>query len=93
MKEEEQKQEETLKKLRDVEKQRRLAAREAEDLTVALSQKVAALDDAQRKLRRLENKVRSPTSNFYFCAYHLKCSLFDIAWTCKGQSFSNWSIF
>ncbi|XP_076809698.1 uncharacterized protein LOC143452557 isoform X7 [Clavelina lepadiformis] len=51
------KSEETLRKLRDTEKQRRFAAKEAEDLTIALSEKVASLDEAQRKLRRLESQM------------------------------------
>ncbi|CAK8682059.1 unnamed protein product [Clavelina lepadiformis] len=51
------KSEETLRKLRDTEKQRRFAAKEAEDLTIALSEKVASLDEAQRRLRRLESQM------------------------------------
>nr|CAB3243204.1 ELKS/Rab6-interacting/CAST family member 1-like [Phallusia mammillata] len=49
--------EDAIKRLRDVEKKRRLAAKEAEDLTIALTGKVAALDEAQRKLRRLDNQM------------------------------------
>lgn len=56
-KEESSRHEETVKKLRDVEKQRRLAAKEAEDLTVALGEKIAELDEAQRRLRRTEAQV------------------------------------
>jgi len=51
--------EESTRKLRDVEKKRRLAAKEAEDMTLALSQKVAELDETQRKLRRLDAQVTS----------------------------------
>lgn len=49
--------EDTVKQLRDVEKKRRFAAKEAEDLTIALTEKVAALDEAQRRLRRIDAQV------------------------------------
>ncbi|XP_078483221.1 uncharacterized protein LOC104265795 isoform X3 [Ciona intestinalis] len=59
MKDSEEENEKMEKKVREVEKQRRLTSKEVEDLTSALSDKVAALDVAQRKLRRAENQMIS----------------------------------